>query len=413
MRGHETPLHSEPEGTAMNVVHPSRPAHQAMRVAIVHEWLEHYAGSERVIEQLLIMYPQAEIFAIVDFMPQAERAMLGGRPVHTTFIQNLPFARRYFRYYLGLMPIAVEQLDLSGFDLVISSNHAVAKGVITGPDQVHVCYVHSPMRYAWDMQAAYLRQGRMERGLRGLYARWLLHRMRNWDVRSSAGVDVFVANSSYIARRIRKVYRREATVVYPPVDLRRFGLSTSPRRDYVVVSRMVPYKRIDLVVEAFRRMPDRTLHVAGDGPERERIVALAANAPNITLHGRVSDAEVLKMMREARAFVFAAEEDFGIAMVEAQACGTPLIVFGRGGACDIVRDMDDASGPTGVFFAEQSADAIIAAVERFEAMHALVTPQACCANAQRFSQESFRQSMFHVVEQAMHRLRACGLEAAQ
>ncbi|MBL7238562.1 MAG: glycosyltransferase [Komagataeibacter hansenii] len=395
----------------MNVVHPPRPAHQAMRVAIVHEWLEHYAGSERVIEQLLIMYPQAEIFAIVDFMPQAERSMLGGRPVRTTFIQKLPFARRCFRYYLGLMPVAIEQLDLSGFDLVISSNHAVAKGIITGPDQVHVCYVHSPMRYAWDMQAAYLRQGGIERGLRGLYARWLLHRLRNWDVRSAAGVDVFVANSSYIARRIRKVYRRNATVVFPPVDIDRFEMSTAPRQDYVVVSRLVPYKRIDLVVEAFRRMPERVLHVAGDGPERERIAALADNAPNIILHGRVSDEEVLRMMRQARAFVFAAEEDFGIAMVEAQACGTPLIVFGRGGACDIVRDMGDAGGATGVFFDEQGADAIITAVERFESIQDRITPQACHANAQRFSQSAFRQSMSRVVEQALHEMRPGTIEA--
>ncbi|POF61982.1 glycosyl transferase family 1 [Novacetimonas maltaceti] len=390
----------------MNVLPASRhaacPQSTGLRIAIVHEWLEHYAGSERVLEQLVLMYPQAAIFAIVDFMPPDQRAFLGGRPVETTFIQGLPFARRYFRYYLGLMPVAVEQLDLSGFDLVISSNHAVAKGVITGPDQVHVCYVHSPMRYAWDMQAAYLRHGGMERGMKGLYARWLLHRLRNWDVRSAAGVDAFVANSTYIARRIRKVYRRKAEVVYPPVDIDRFHEKPHPRREaYVVISRMVPYKRIDLVVEAFRRMPRHVLHVAGDGPERERIEAAAKGASNIIFRGRVSDAEVLEMMQDARAFVFAAEEDFGIAMVEAQACGTPLIVFGRGGACDIVRDGDDPHGPTGVFFEEQEADAIMDAVGRFEAMRARITAAACRANAQRFSCDAFRQSMFRVVEQAM------------
>lgn len=398
----------------MNVLHPVQPEQKTMRVAIVHEWLEHYAGSERVLEQLLIMYPQAALFAIVDFMPGAERVMLGGRRVQTTFIQNLPLARKYFRYYLGLMPIAIEQLDLSGFDLVISSNHAVAKGVITGPDQVHVCYVHSPMRYAWDMQAAYLRQGRMEGGARGLYARWLLHRLRNWDVRSAAGVDAFVANSSYIARRIMKVYRREATVVYPPVDIARFDGPEQPRDDaYVVISRMVPYKRIDLVVEAFRRMPQRILHVAGDGPERERIRKVAGDAPNIVFRGRVSDAEVLAMMRRARAFVFAGEEDFGIAMVEAQACGTPLIVFGRGGACDIVRGEDAPDGPTGVLFAQQDADAIIDAVERFEGMQARITPQACRINARRFSREAFRQAMFRVVERAMQDVHARGMQAAE
>ncbi|MBO1325136.1 glycosyltransferase [Acetobacter sp. TBRC 12305] len=383
-----------------------------MRVAIVHEWLEHYAGSERVVEQLLILFPQAELFAIVDFMPTAERAMLGGRAVHTTFIQKLPFARGHFRNYLGLMPLAVEQLDLAGFDLVISSNHACAKGVITGPDQIHICYVHSPMRYAWDMQAAYLRQGGMQRGVRGLYARWLLHRLRNWDVRSAAGVDVFVANSSYIARRIRKVYRREAVVVYPPVDTQRFDATDHPRKDYAVISRLVPYKRVDLVVEAFLRMPGKVLHVAGDGPERERIAALAGNAPNIVLHGRITDTEVLHLMQQARAFVFGAEEDFGIAMVEAQACGTPLIVLGRGGARDIVREDGESGGPTGVFFNHQSCDAIMAAVAEFESMEARITPQACRANAQRFSQPAFRQSMLRVVEQAMHDLRPFGVEAS-
>ncbi|MFT8819256.1 MAG: glycosyltransferase, partial [Komagataeibacter saccharivorans] len=195
------------------------------------------------------------------------------------------------------------------------------------------------------------------------------------------------------------------------VDVYRFEMSTAPLQDYVVVSRLVPYKRIDLVVEAFRRMPERVLHVAGDGPERERIAALADNAPNIILHGRVSDEEVLRMMRQARAFVFAAEEDFGIAMVEAQACGTPLIVFGRGGACDIVRDMGDAGGATGVFFDEQGADAIITAVERFESIQDRITPQACHANAQRFSQSAFRQSMSRVVEQALHEMRPGTIEA--
>lgn len=376
-------------------------AYSDLRVAIVHEWLEHYAGSERVVEQLLIMYPQAEMFAIVDFMPQAERVMLKGKPVQTTFIQRLPFARRFFRYYLGLMPIAVEQLDLSGFDLIISSNHAVAKGVITGPDQIHICYVHSPMRYAWDMQAAYLRQSNMERGVRSLYARWLLHHMRNWDVRSAAGVDVFVANSNYIARRIRKVYRRQAQVVYPPVEVRPWKNLPSVRQDYVVVSRMVPYKRIDLVVEAFARMPDRVLHVVGDGPEREKIAHLATHAPNIILHGRLSDADVENYMCHAKAFVFAAEEDFGITMVEAQACGTPLIVFNRGGARDIVRQNNDIAGPTGIFFSEQSAEAIVAAVEQFEATVSPIDAQLCHTNAQRFSEEAFRQNMFHVVENAM------------
>ena len=187
-----------------------------MRVAIVHEWLEHYAGSERVLEQLLKCYPEADVFAVVDFMPPKERAFLAGRPVTTSFIQKLPFARSRFRNYLQLMPLAVEQFDLASYDLIISSNHAVAKGVLTGPKQVHVSYVHSPMRYAWDLQAQYLRESGVEKGPKSLYVRWLLHKMRVWDASSANGVDVFIANSSYIAKRIQKAYRREAIVVRRP-----------------------------------------------------------------------------------------------------------------------------------------------------------------------------------------------------
>ncbi|WP_043458664.1 glycosyltransferase [Gluconacetobacter diazotrophicus] len=372
-----------------------------LKVAVVHEWLEHFAGSERVVEQILKVFPQAEIFAIVDFMPPSERGMLGQRKVTTTFIQHLPFARKRFRNYIGLMPIAIEQLDLSGFDLVISSNHAVAKGVITGPDQIHICYVHSPMRYAWDMQAAYLKQSGLERGPKGLFARWLLHRLRNWDVRSANGVDVFIANSSYIQRRIRKVYRRSSVVIYPPVDVTRFRPVVQVRDAYVVVSRLVPYKRVDLVVEAFRRMPQRRLIVVGDGPERDQIVAVAAGAPNIEMRGKVGSEELLHLMQAARAFVFAAEEDFGIAMVEAQACGTPVIAFGRGGALDIVRGVGDAGGPTGLLFDQQDADAIVDAVERFAALESLMTVELCRENALRFSEEMFRRAIRDVVDAAL------------
>ncbi|NHO18133.1 glycosyltransferase [Acetobacter oeni] len=363
-----------------------------MKVAIAHEWLEHYAGSERVVGELLKIFPQAKVFAVVDFLPKSDRAFLGGRKVTTTFIQKLPFARRYFRHYLGLMPFAVEQLDLAGFDVVFSSHHAVAKGIITGPDQLHISYVHSPMRYAWDMQSSYLRQSGLETGLKGLLARWQLHRLRNWDVRTAAGVDAFIANSAYIARRIRKVYRRDATVIHPPVDVHTFfPAQNAPERScYVIVARQVPYKRVDLVVEAFRRMPDRKLIVAGDGPEHEKIVALAADAPNITLRGKVSDSEFLTLMQQARAFVFAAEEDFGITLVEAQACGTPLIVYGRGGALDIVRGKNHTDEPTGVLFGEQSATSIIEAVNRFETIRDRITPENCRANAMRFSEEAFQ-----------------------
>ena len=368
-----------------------------MKVAIIHEWLHTLAGAERVLEQLLACYPQADLYATVDFMPAAERGFLNGRKVHTSFIQNLPFARTRFRAYLGLMPLAVEQYDLSGYDLVLSSSHAVAKGVLTGPDTLHVSYVHSPIRYAWDLQHQYLRQTGLDRGLRSWYARWQLGRLRQWDVRTANGVDLFIANSSYVARRIHKCYRRAAIVVPPPVDVAGFAPGGVRGDTYLAASRLVPYKRIDLIAAAFSRMPERRLLVAGDGPERERVRAAAGGAPNITFVSEVSDSEMIRLMQEARAFVFAAEEDFGIMLVEAQACGTPVIAFGRGGARDILVD---GPAPTGLFFAEQTAEAIMAAVENFEQRSATFAPQACRENALRFSRESFRARILDLVDRA-------------
>ncbi len=364
-----------------------------MRVAIVHEWLVGMAGGERVLEQLLLCYPQAELFVTVDFLPAHERGFLAGRKIHTSFIQRLPFARTRYRAYLGLMPLAVEQHDLSGFDLVISSSHAVAKGVLTGPDTLHVSYVHSPIRYAWDLQHQYLRQAGLTRGLRSAYARWQLSKMRQWDVRTSNGVDLFIANSGYIARRIRKCYRRASVVVPPPVDVDGFAPGGARGQAYVAASRMVPYKRMDLIAAAFARMPERRLVVAGDGPERARVEAAAGGAPNIEFRGAVTDAEMVALMQQARAFVFAAEEDFGIMMVEAQACGTPVIAFGRGGSRDILDDR------TGIFFDAQTPEAIIGAVGRFEA--AAFDPAVCRDNALRFSRAAFRARIAALVDRAL------------
>lgn len=362
------------------------------KVAIVHEWLVGMAGGERVLEQLLLCYPQADLFVTVDFLPAAERGFLAGHKVRTSFIQRLPFARTRYRAYIGLMPLAVEQHDLSGYDLVISSSHAVAKGVLTGPDTVHVSYVHSPMRYAWDLQHQYLRQAGLT-GLKGAYARWQLGKLRQWDVRTANGVDLFIANSGYVARRIGKCYRRKSVVVPPPVDIDGFAPGGERSGAYVTASRMVPYKRMDLVAAAFARTPGRQLVIAGDGPERARVEAAAGGAPNISFAGAVTDAEMVALMQGARAFVFAAEEDFGIMMVEAQACGTPVIAFGRGGARDILAE------PTGIFFDEQTPEAIIAALARFEAVE--FDPQACRANALRFSRAAFRARIATLVDRAL------------
>ncbi len=364
-----------------------------MKVAIVHEWLETYAGSERVVEQFLELFPGADLFAVCDFLPERERAFLKGVVPVTSFIQRLPRAQRLFRYYLGLMPLAVEQFDLSAYDLVLSSSHAVAKGVLTGPATLHLSYVHSPMRYAWDLQHQYLRQAGLDRGVKGALTRLLLARMRAWDHASAARPDVIAANSAWIAERIRKSWRRESTVVHPPVDLDGFPFVAEKGGDYVIASRMVPYKRVDLVAAAFRAMPDRRLIIAGDGPEMGRVRAAAGGAPNIDFRGRVPQAELVSLLQGARAFVFAAEEDFGIGMVEAQACGTPLIAYRRGGASDIVQE-----GETGVLFDHQVAESLVDAVHRFEATP--IPPGACRANAERFSRTAFRARMSALIRES-------------
>ncbi len=373
-----------------------------MKVAIVHDWMTLKGGGESCVEQLMDIYPQADLFCVVDFLPEAERGWLQGRSVTTSFIQRLPGSRKHYRSYLALMPIAVEQLDVTGYDLVISTNSAVAKGVITGPDQVHIAYTFSPIRYAWDLQETYLRESGITRGLKNILARSILHYLRIWDVRTASGVDHFVAISGFIGRRIRKAYGRTSTIIYPPVNLDRFTVAHGRGDFYVTMSRMVPYKRIPLIVEAFRSMPDRHLIVIGDGPDMAAARKLAG--PNVTLMGKQPDPVVVDHLQRAKAFIFAAEEDFGIAPLEAQACGTPVIAYAKGAATETIRglDADEArGGQTGVFFREQTAEAIVAAVEHLETRLPVITPEACRANAERFSTARFRDEIVRFVDTAM------------
>ncbi|AHF66942.1 glycosyltransferase family 4 protein [Pseudomonas cichorii] len=369
-----------------------------MRIAIVHDWLVTYAGAERVLASLINIWPEADLFAVIDFLSDEDRAHLGGKVARTTFIQNLPGARTRYQRYLPLMPLAIEQLDLSGYDLIISSSHAVAKGVLTGPGQLHVSYVHSPIRYAWDLQHQYLRESGLDKGLKGKLARLVLHYMRMWDQRTATGVDDFIANSRFIGARICKAYRRESTVIYPPVDTQSFTFQEGPRQNYYfTASRMVPYKRLPMIIEAFAAMPDKQLVVVGDGPDMAKAQAIASKAPNVRLLGFQPAAVLLEHMRAAKAFVFAAEEDFGISPVEAQACGTPVIAFGKGGVLETVHGLDHPH-PTGVFYRQQNMASLIAAVAEFESAQSLISAQACRANAERFSVRRFEQEMLSFVE---------------
>ncbi len=338
-----------------------------------------------MLEQLLQIFPEASLFAVIDFLPDHLRQHIFHKPITTTFIQKLPYAQKHYRHYLCLMPLAIEQLDVSGYDVVISSSHAVAKGVLTSPGQLHICYCHSPARYAWDLYHQYLQEAGLTTGLKGLLAKLILHRFRNWDVMTVNRVDYFVANSAYIAKRIQKNYGRDSTVIYPPVDVESFSLPTQREDFYFTASRMVSYKRIDLIVEAFTQMPDKQLFVIGEGPEYDKIKALAG--PNVTLLGYQPFAVLKEYMQKAKAFVFAAEEDFGITPVEAQACGTPVIALGKGGALETVTP------ETGLFFPHQTTESLMEAIARFESSEVTYQQETIRASAQRFHKERFRQEI--------------------
>jgi glycosyltransferase involved in cell wall biosynthesis len=360
------------------------------KIAVIHDFLYCYAGAERVLEQILNVYPEADLFSLFDFLPPGERGFIRNKKVTSTFIQRMPMAKKFHRAYLPLMPLAIEQLDLTGYDVVISSSYLAAKGVITRPDQLHVCYCHTPVRFAWDMQRQYLSQSGLMKGLKSFAAKVLLHYIRGWDVRSSNGVDVFMTNSRFVGRRIQKTYRRASTPVYPPVDVERFTPNQGKRSGFLTASRLVPYKRIDLIVEAFNRMPDKQLTVIGDGPHFKMLKAKAKS--NVRLLGYQSFDVLRKHMQSAEAFVFAAEEDFGIVPVEAQACGTPVIAFARGGAAETIVE-----GQTGLFFREQTAESVMDAVREFEVMGDWDV-SAIRRNAERFDAARFREQFAGVVE---------------
>ena len=364
-------------------------------IGIVVDWLVTYAGAERVVKDFIDIYPDSELYSIVEFLNDDAKKLLSNKKANTSFIQKFPFAKKKYQKYLPFMPLAVEQLDVSKHDIILSSSHAVAKGVLTGPDQLHISYVHSPIRYAWDMQHQYLRESNLDRGIKGLIAKWLLHKIRLWDYRTANGVDHFIANSQFIARRIKKVYGRDADVIYPPVDVDRFSLCEKKDDYYFTASRMVPYKRIDLIVEAFSQMPDKKLVVIGDGSEMTKIKSKAGS--NVEILGYQPNDVMLDHMQRAKAFVFAAEEDFGITPVEAQACGTPVIAFGKGGALETIRPFG-VNKATGIFFSQQKIESVINSVKEFERISDSISPQDCRDNALRFSSDRFKKEISEYID---------------
>jgi len=366
------------------------------RAAIVHDWLPLIGGAERVVADMVRTCPNSEIFTTFDFLTDEERAEVAlGVPVRASGLNKLPFLKRYYRNLLPACTRAIEAFDVTNHDVVLSSSAAFAKGVITSPEQVHIAYVHSPARYAWDMSHSYISaMGGLLGPLKRAIAKRMMHNFRMWDTRTAAGVDHFVANSEFIARRIKKVYRREAQVLYPPVDTRNFKMGGAKEDVYLTASRMVPYKNVPMIVAAFNERPNLKLRVLGDGPDMARVQALAG--PNIEVLGHVDTEQMRKEMQQAKAFVFAAKEDFGIVPVEAQACGTPVIALDAGGTAETVRPLGDTA-PTGVWFNEQTREALLAAIDTFEAEGHTIRADDCRANALRFSAERFRGELRNLI----------------
>lgn len=368
-----------------------------LKVAFIHDWFENYGGSEQVAREILKLYPKADVYSLIDFLDEESREMiLGKRKIQTSFIQNLPFSRKRFRNYFFLFPLAIEQFDLTDYDVVISSSHAVAKGVLTFSYQTHICYCHSPIRYAWDLYAQYQKQLRSRRW-KVRASKLFLHYMRMWDVSAGRRPDHIIANSNFVKYRIKKIYGRNSQVIYPPVDCQKFIPGKGERKEfYLVVSRLVAYKRVDLIMEAFRKMPQKQLIVIGDGPEKKQMMKVAPE--NVQFLGNADDNLVLRYYQEARAFILAAVEDFGITALEAQATGAPVIALADGGYLETVVE-----GKTGIFFKRQSVKDILEAVLKFEETEDDFNADLIREHALQFDVSVFSGAFQEYVEDKMSR----------
>ncbi len=351
-----------------------------MRVAIVQDWLTVNGGAEKVIKEMIGYFPEVDVFALIDFLNDADRQeLLKGKKAKTSFIQNLPFAKTQYRNYLPLFPTAIESLDLSSYDLIVSSSYAVAKGIRKGAHQIHICYCHSPIRYAWDLEEEYLKG---MNPIKKLLAKGILAYIRNWDLNTLDRVDLFLANSKYIAERIKRLYNREALVLYPPVNIEKF-VGLEKKSDYYFTSaRLVAYKRVDLIVKVFNELPHLKLIVAGDGPELEKLKSMAK--PNIIFADYLPQADLIKYMQEAKAFILAAHEDFGITSIEAQSCHTPVIALKKGGYLETVIE-----GKTGMFFAEQSVSCLKEVIVNFEKSKKIYEAYDFETHVNKFSTKQF------------------------
>ena len=374
-----------------------------MKVAIVQEWLVTVGGSDKVVKAIQDVFPDADIYTLVAKKEVCDELGIPWEKVHTSFIQKMPLGTKKHRAYLPLFPFAIEQFDLRGYDVVISSSHCVAKGVLTKADQLHICYCHSPIRYCWDMYNEYLEESHLDKGFKSWLVRLMLHPIRQFEAIAGSRVDYYISNSDYVGQRIRKTYRRKATTIHPNIDISNFEFCNDKQDYYLASSRLVAYKKIDTIIEAFNQMPDKKLVVIGGGPNLEAYRKLAKD--NVTVMGYQPFDVLKEKMQHAKAFVFAADEDFGMIPIEAQSCGTPVIAYGHGGSLETVN-----GGKTGLFFNEQTPEAIVEAVNKIESMGSQpFAPADCRQWAEGFSEERFKREIKEFVEEKYEEFKKNGI----
>jgi len=362
------------------------------KIVFTHDWLVTLGGAELVLDAMLEIWPEADICTLVYDPKGPCKDIVENHQVKTSFIQNLPFAKKNHRTYLPVMPLAIEQFDLREYDIIISCSHAVAHGILPQANQIHINNICIPVRYAWHLYHQYLEESGLSHGIKGVFAKIILHYLRLWDFSASHRVDYFVAISNWVAENVWRTYRRPSDVIYPPVNIDDFKPSEKEKEDfYVTSSRIVPYKKIDLIVDTFTKLGDKKLIVIGDGPDLEKIKAAAGS--NISFLGFLPKESLIEYLQRAKAFIFAAEEDFGIVPVEAQACGTPVIAYGKGGALETIIE-----GKTGIFFEEQSVASLVEALNRFEKIQDTFDPDILRKNAEKFSKERFQEEIREYVE---------------
>lgn len=360
-----------------------------MNTALIHEWMVTQAGAESVLGSMVDLYP-GPIHTLFHDPDGLKGTRWENAEIYTSMLQRIPFGRKHHRSFLPLYPMAIEQFDLREYGLILSSSYAVAKGVLTSSDQLHICYCHSPMRYIWDLTFQYLEASGLKGGLKSFFVRSIFHYIRTWDVVSSNRVNEFIANSNYIARRIKNCYNRESTVIYPPVDVDRFKISNKKDDYFITVSRLVPYKRTDLLIKAFNELGLKLL-VIGEGPHKKYLKSISSK--NIEFLGYISSEDLAEKLSKARAFLYSAEEDFGIVNVEAQAAGVPVIAYGRGGALETVIENE-----TGLFFYRQQVEAVIDTVKDFLRKESSFDPQKIRSNAEKFPRSRFEREFKEFVD---------------